>query len=58
MYYDIPVDKSEKKNLDQNKRHSSEKKSHSVQKSFYLVTTQSNSDSALDLKNDIPISKN
>lgn len=58
MYHDIPADKSEKKNLEPNKRHSNEKKSHSEQKSFYLVTTQSNSDSALNLKNDIPISKN
>lgn len=58
MYYDIPADKSEKKNLAPNKRHSRKNKSHSEQKSFYLVTTQYNSDSALDLKNDIPISKN
>lgn len=56
--YYIPIDNSEKNNLDLSKRRSDEKKSHSEQKSFYLVTTQSNPDSAPDLKNDIPISKN
>jgi len=53
-YCDSPTDND----LDLSKRHSDEKKSHSDQKSFYLVTTQSNPDSAPDLKNDIPISKN
>lgn len=50
--------KKKKRNLDLSKRYSDEKKSHCEQKSFYLVTTQSNPDSAPDLKNDIPISKN
>lgn len=50
--------KKHRRNLELSKRYSDEKKSHCEQKSFYLVTMQSNPDSAPDLKNDIPISKN
>lgn len=57
-HYDTVPDNSEERNLVLRKGCSDEKKSHSGQKSFYLVTKQSNPDSAPDLKNDIPISKN